>query len=568
MIKERKFLSRFLPVLLSVFLALPLFAQDEVIFEDDFEDGVADGWTPLHAENWEVAEDFGDNSLAIVPVSFEFGLGYSLGEYIILDDLELDFNFRITVWARHARSGLEVMESYKDFAVIFNYFSEDHYYYVGVNSTGDPRDTDGILEFSPLSPRTDLNPAAEAVYRYDPPYLEAGPGQDVVSEEYQEVVIERRGQQIIVYLDEMEIYNAVIPDLPWGGKLGLGSQNDKVMFDDIKVESISVEQDVVPPSAISDLTLVEVADYKTATITWTAVGDDGSEGTAFSYDVRYGTEEINAGNFAQATAATGVPTPEEAGSTETLTLTNLKGGLTYYLAIVVSDEQMNESALSNVVTLETPEKDYKTITADDFSARTITLDGDLSDWDLESANKVEYGESAVAAGAVVLGPSVDSTLGDADFKADLYMAWDYDGIYIAVDATDDIYLTPEFPRSAYEGDGIEVYFDWDGDYDNADSSVVHFGLTPEGGQLYKGGPSSDPNATTGFGSWYSDLSTAGIEYGATPGSETSGNWTLEVFIPWGMNGRGIEWDRRIQIGINVKLADRDGNDADGGPINT
>ena len=40
-------------------------------------------------------------------------------------------------------------------------------------------------------------------------------------------------------------------------------------------------------------------------LSWTAPGDDGATGTATTYDVRYSTATINAGNWASATQATG-----------------------------------------------------------------------------------------------------------------------------------------------------------------------------------------------------------------------------------------------------------------------
>ncbi|MBN2290735.1 MAG: hypothetical protein JXQ83_15480, partial [Candidatus Glassbacteria bacterium] len=532
------------------------------MYVEDFEDFDFTGWTerdgdPLHP-NWIIAEDFGDKSITMASETFDFGREYSLGEYIVYNDLELDFNYRITVWVRHNK----VMTSWLDFAVIFYYESDDYYFYVGVNSNSDPLNTDGILEQNWNNPRPEFDPGSPHLYRYDPPSGEGSGGHEVIQEEYQELIIERRGQQIITYLDGEEIYNAVIPTLPWGGKLGLGAQNDRCLYDDIKIEKIVVEEDVVPPAQITDLALVEISDYKTASISWSAPGDDGLEGTAFSYDVRYSREEITEATFSAGKKPTGIPSPGEVGATETMTLSGLAPGTMYYVAVKTSDEQSNLSKLSNVLTFTTLEKEYRDMKADDFTSRTITLDGDLSDWDLESANKIEYSAAAVASGDIILQSSMDSTLDDTDFKAEVYIGWNYDGLYFAVTATDDAYLIAENPRSAYEGDGVEIFFDWDGDLEAADSSVVHFGLTPEQGQLYRGGPSSDPGATNGIGSWYSDLSTAGIEYFGVPGGDASSNWIIEIFVPWGMNGRGIVWDRRSLIGMKIAVHDND-SDTDG-----
>ena len=52
------------------------------------------------------------------------------------------------------------------------------------------------------------------------------------------------------------------------------------------------EDDQVAPAAITDLTVVTETDTN-LTLNWTAPGDDGSTGTATSYDLRYSTTPIS-----------------------------------------------------------------------------------------------------------------------------------------------------------------------------------------------------------------------------------------------------------------------------------
>ena len=52
------------------------------------------------------------------------------------------------------------------------------------------------------------------------------------------------------------------------------------------------------------------------TLSWTATGDDGAEGTASLYDIRYSRSVITEDNWEQATPARVVPTPQPAGSPE------------------------------------------------------------------------------------------------------------------------------------------------------------------------------------------------------------------------------------------------------------
>ncbi|HEY8209953.1 MAG TPA: lamin tail domain-containing protein [Myxococcaceae bacterium] len=84
-------------------------------------------------------------------------------------------------------------------------------------------------------------------------------------------------------------------------------------------------------------------------VTWTAVGDDGTSGTAASYDLRYlsgAACPVTAANFASATAVT-TGAPQAAGSAEDVTASGLTQGTSYCFALRVTDDASNVSALSN-----------------------------------------------------------------------------------------------------------------------------------------------------------------------------------------------------------------------------
>jgi phosphodiesterase/alkaline phosphatase D-like protein len=85
-----------------------------------------------------------------------------------------------------------------------------------------------------------------------------------------------------------------------------------------------------------------------ATLAWTAVGDDSLTGTATSYQVRYSTTPITTANFASATAVTGVPAPAVAGTAQSVVARGLSRQVTYYFALRTTDDSGNLSALSNV----------------------------------------------------------------------------------------------------------------------------------------------------------------------------------------------------------------------------
>ena len=110
----------------------------------------------------------------------------------------------------------------------------------------------------------------------------------------------------------------------------------------------STSGDVTAPAAISTLAIASVT-TTALNLRWTCVGDDGTTGTATSYDIRYSTAAITAANFASATAAASEPVPLIAGTVQTFTLSGLTTGTLYYVAMKVTDERGNVSLISNVV---------------------------------------------------------------------------------------------------------------------------------------------------------------------------------------------------------------------------
>lgn len=110
--------------------------------------------------------------------------------------------------------------------------------------------------------------------------------------------------------------------------------------------------DFTQPAATTDLSVAGVTSGS-AILNWTAPGDNGSQGTAFRYDLRYSNQPITADNWQYATTASSLPDPQSAGSEEMATVTGLDAGTTYYFAMKAKDDSWQESPLSNVVTATT-----------------------------------------------------------------------------------------------------------------------------------------------------------------------------------------------------------------------
>lgn len=110
--------------------------------------------------------------------------------------------------------------------------------------------------------------------------------------------------------------------------------------------------DNTDPAKVNDLK----ADKQTQTsvrLTWKSPGDDGDDGAAMSYDIRYSTNPITATNWNTATQVTGEPTPRKANRFQEYTVVGLDPGENYFFAIKAEDEEGNISELSNVVEAQT-----------------------------------------------------------------------------------------------------------------------------------------------------------------------------------------------------------------------
>jgi hypothetical protein len=105
--------------------------------------------------------------------------------------------------------------------------------------------------------------------------------------------------------------------------------------------------DTTPPANVTDLA-VSAATTHSLTLTWTAPGDDGNNGTAAEYDIRYATSNIDNETWGFATQVSGEPAPKPAGSNETFVVGGLSPATTYYFAVKAVDDAGNWANLSNI----------------------------------------------------------------------------------------------------------------------------------------------------------------------------------------------------------------------------
>jgi hypothetical protein len=103
---------------------------------------------------------------------------------------------------------------------------------------------------------------------------------------------------------------------------------------------------------LPEIAAAQTAADSTLTVLWTATGDDGSVGTATSYDLRYRTVGIAGTDtlswWSAATRVTGLPAPHASGVTDSMRVRGLTPATTYYFVLRVADEVPNWSGYSNV----------------------------------------------------------------------------------------------------------------------------------------------------------------------------------------------------------------------------
>jgi len=110
--------------------------------------------------------------------------------------------------------------------------------------------------------------------------------------------------------------------------------------------------DFTPPARMTDLAVTGVSSG-TAVLSWTSTGDDGNQGNAAKFELRYATSPITEENWDYAMPAGQVPDPQAPGTLQSATVHGLNAGTSYYFAIRARDDAWQQSPLSNVVAATT-----------------------------------------------------------------------------------------------------------------------------------------------------------------------------------------------------------------------
>jgi hypothetical protein len=105
--------------------------------------------------------------------------------------------------------------------------------------------------------------------------------------------------------------------------------------------------DTIPPAGVTEL-VVKAPGVRSLGLQWVAPGNDGWDGTATEYDVRYSTEPIDESNWDQALRQLKMPCPVPGLRVQKCRATKLEPATTYYFAMKARDQDNNESGISNL----------------------------------------------------------------------------------------------------------------------------------------------------------------------------------------------------------------------------
>ena len=105
-------------------------------------------------------------------------------------------------------------------------------------------------------------------------------------------------------------------------------------------------KDAFAPASIVDLQSIST-EADSVVLEWTAPGENGMEGQAKSYDIRYSQAPISPANWKTTPPVPLAPAPEPAGTSQSVRITGLSPNTKYYFAITATDSSGNTSPLSN-----------------------------------------------------------------------------------------------------------------------------------------------------------------------------------------------------------------------------
>lgn len=221
---------RKIPLFLLALSLAPILTAAElpVIFRDDFSKG-ADAWAPTDARAWKITDDKGNPAFEILGGS-KYTPPHRSPENIAIREGGVvgDFVFTARVMTKQTSRG------HRDMCVVFGYQDPANFYYVHLGEKTDPHSNQIFLVNN--APRVAISEQASG----------GTPWKDATWHQVKIVRTVATGL-IEIYFDDMEKPTHVAHDKTFAwGRIGIGTFDDKGLWDDVEVRGVAVE----PPVAV------------------------------------------------------------------------------------------------------------------------------------------------------------------------------------------------------------------------------------------------------------------------------------------------------------------------------
>ncbi len=169
-------------------------------------------WIPWTLSRWSVVDDNGNNALFLNTTNYSPLSGNRLGEHILSPDSYTDFTL-----TAEAKTNEPSGNANADYALVFGFVNNENYYYMLFN-------------------RTQSNTQLFKVASGNRQELATASNSWLTDDEYHTIGIQVASKDIEIRFDGAIVLQHT-DDSPPSGQIGLGSFNDSVFFDDIRITS-------------------------------------------------------------------------------------------------------------------------------------------------------------------------------------------------------------------------------------------------------------------------------------------------------------------------------------------
>ncbi|MCG8702318.1 MAG: hypothetical protein MI922_29980, partial [Bacteroidales bacterium] len=188
-------------------------------FSGDNYTGSIKNYTFLNANRWDVLKDGSDYRLCMTTTDFGAQQGARPGEYAIINKRNYAGDFKMSLKVKSVEDF--TVQNNIDFELIFGYQDNENFNYV-------------FMFYNPVNKN---NNCEIHIVRNGRTAERVSVGNVEIYKEskYYNFGIERKGNNVKVFIDGNKIADATDDNLKRSGQLGFGSRNEQFYFDDVKV---------------------------------------------------------------------------------------------------------------------------------------------------------------------------------------------------------------------------------------------------------------------------------------------------------------------------------------------